>query len=446
MSQAFNAVEQQARLEERAAMALGYARRAGADACEVGASVDQGVGVSVRLGETENVELSRDQSIAVTVYVGQRKGNASSSDASDASIRAVVDKAISIARYTGEDPAAGLAPAELMATDLPELDLHHPWALSVDEAVELALRCESAGREQSGITNSEGASLSSSEVVTVYANSHGFIGSKRGTRHSLSCLLIAGSGDGMQRDHDFTTARRAEDLASPESVGISAAERTLRRLGGQRPQTGRLPVLFAPEMARGLVGNLLNSIAGGALYRESSFLCDALGETLFPTWFTLGEQPREIGGLASAAFDADGVATRDNVFIDRGRLASYMLSAYSARRLGLESTGNAGGAHNVRIEAPTESLDTLMQRMGTGILVTEMMGQGLNPVTGDYSRGAAGFWVENGQISHPVEEFTVAGNLREMFAGLQGVGSDIDRRGSIQTGSWLIDTMTIAGQ
>ena len=446
MSQAFNAEAQQSRLEERAGMALELAKRLGADACEVGASVDQGLGVSVRLGETETVELSRDQGIAVTVYVGNRKGNASSSDAGDASIRAAVEKAISIARYTGEDPASGLADAELMATDLPDLDLHHPWALSTDEAIELALRCETAGREQPGITNSEGASLSSSEVVTVYANSHGFLGSKRGTRHSLSCLLIGGSGDGMQRDHDFTMARRAGDLASPESVGISAAERTLRRLGGQRPKTGRLPVLLAPDMARGLVGNLLNSIAGGALYRESSFLCDQLGETLFPEWFSLGEYPREIGGMASAAFDGDGVATRDNVFIDRGKLASYMLAAYSARRLGLQTTGNAGGARNVRIQAPTASLEDLMQQMGTGIMVTEMMGQGLNPVTGDYSRGAAGFWIENGQISHPVEEFTVAGNLRDMFAGLQGVGDDIDRRGSIQTGSWLLDSMTIAGQ
>ncbi|WP_189445787.1 metalloprotease PmbA, partial [Salinicola rhizosphaerae] len=431
MSQAFNAVEQQSRLEERVAMALEHARRAGADACEVGASVDQGIGVSVRLGDTESVELSRDQGIAVTVYVGQRKGNASSSDASDASIRAAVEKAVSIANYTGEDPAAGLAAAELMARELPDLDLHHPWALTTDEAVELALRCEDAGREQAGITNSEGASLSSSEVVTVYTNSHGFLGSKRGTRHSLSCLLIAGSGDGMQRDHDFTTARRAGDLVAPETVGRRAAERTLRRLNARRPATGRLPVIFAPEMARGLVGNLLNSIAGGALYRESSFLCDQLGESLFPDWFTLGEHPRERGGLSSAAFDSDGVATRDNVFIEDGRLASYMLSAYSARRLGMETTANAGGARNVKIQSPTESLDALMARMGTGILITEMMGQGLNPVTGDYSRGAAGFWVENGQLSHPVEEFTVAGNLRDMFANLQGLGGDVDTRGSI---------------
>ncbi|WP_110685231.1 metalloprotease PmbA [Salinicola aestuarinus] len=446
MSQTFDAVEQQTRLEERATAALALAKRLGADACEVGASVDQGIGVGVRLGETESIELSRDQGIGVTVYVGQRKGSASTSDESDASIRAAVEKAVSIARYTGEDAAAGLADAAEMATALPDLDLHHPWALSTDEAVELALRCEAAGRDCEGITNSEGANLSSSEVVSVYANSHGFLGSKRGTRHSLSCLLIAGSGDHMQRDHDYTTARRADALESPETIGRRAAERTLKRLGGECPKTGRFPVLFSPEMARSLVGNLLSSIAGGALYRESSFLCDRLGDTLFPEWFSLGERPQERGGLASSAFDGDGVATRDNVFIDQGRLASYMLSAYSARRLGLSTTGNAGGARNLRIQAPTTPLDALMRQMGTGVLVTEMMGQGLNPVTGDYSRGAAGFWVENGEISHPVEEFTVAGNLESLFSGLVGVGDDIDRRSSTQTGSWLIDSMTIAGQ
>ncbi len=283
MSQAFDAAEQQSRLEERASRALALAAELGADACEVGASVDQGIGVGVRLGETESVELSRDQGIAVTVYVGQRKGNASSSDASDASLRAVVEKAIAIARHTGEDPAAGLAEAALMATELPDLDLHHPWALDTDAAIELALRCEQAGRERAGITNSEGASLSSTEAVTVYANSHGFLGSRRGTRHSLSCLLIAGSGERMQRDHDFTTARRASDLASPEQVGISAAERTLRRLDARRPRTGRFPVLFAPEMARGLVGNLLNSIAGGRSTASPRSSAISSGRRCFPS-------------------------------------------------------------------------------------------------------------------------------------------------------------------
>ncbi|WP_299312808.1 metalloprotease PmbA [uncultured Halomonas sp.] len=445
MTQAFDAAAQQALLETRAQMALELARRLGADACEVGASVDQGVGVSVREGEVETVELSRDQGIAVTVYLGSRKGSASSTDAGEASIRAVVEKAIAIARHTGEDPAAGLADAELMATELPDLDVHHPWPLSTEEAIELALACESAGRRRDGIRSSDGASLSSGEGVRVYANSHGFLGSQRGSRHSLSCMLIAGDEGGMQRDYDYTSARNPRDLLAPERVGESAAERTLRRLGARRPATGRMPVLFDPTLAAGLVGSLMGAIAGGALYRQASFLCDRLGEPLFPEWFSLQERPMEVGAMASSPFDGDGVQTQDNVFIDRGRLASYMLSAYSARRLGMQTTGNAGGARNLRLEAPLATRDELLERMGRGVLVTELMGQGVNAVTGDYSRGAAGFWVENGEIQHPVEEFTIAGNLEAMFRGLAAIGSDTDTRGSIHTGSWLIDEMTVAG-
>ncbi|MFW6345865.1 MAG: metalloprotease PmbA [Halomonas sp.] len=445
MTQAFDAAAQQALLERRARQAVELAGRLGADACEVGASVDQGVGVSVREGEVETVELSRDQGIAVTVYVGRRKGSASSSDAGEASIRSVVEKAIAIARYTGEDPAAGLADAELMATHLPDLDVHHPWPLSTEEAIALAQACEAAGRARPGIKSSDGASLSSGEGVRVYANSHGFLGSQRGSRHSLSCMLIAEDAAGMQRDYDFTTARDPRDLLAPERVGESAAERTLRRLGARRPATGRLPVLFDPSLASGLVGSLMGSIAGGALFRQASFLCDRLGDTLFPEWFSLRERPMEVGAMASSPFDNDGVQTRDNVFIEEGRLASYMLSAYSARRLGMATTANAGGARNLRIDAPLTPRDELLARMGRGVVVTELMGQGVNAVTGDYSRGAAGFWVENGEIQYPVEEFTIAGNLEAMFRGLSGVGSDTDTRGSIHTGSWLIDEMTVAG-
>ncbi|MDT8896059.1 metalloprotease PmbA [Halomonas sp. I1] len=445
MTQAFDAADQQALLETRAEEALALARRLGADACEVGASVDQGIGVSVREGDVETVELSRDQGIAVTVYVGQRKGSASSSDASEASVRDVVEKALAIARYTGEDPAAGLADASLMATRFPDLDVHHPWPLSTEEAIELALSCESAGRGVEGIRSSEGASLSSGEGVNVYANSHGFLGGQRGSRHSLSCLLIAEDASGMQRDYDYTTARDPRALRDPAAVGESAAQRTLQRLGAGRPATGRMPVLFDPSLASGLVGHLLGAIAGGALYRQSSFLCERLDTQLFPAWFSLSERPMEVGAMASSPFDADGVQTRDNVFIDQGRLASYLLSAYSARRLGMSTTGNAGGARNLRIAAPLESLETLLARMDRGVLVTELMGQGVNGVTGDYSRGAAGFWVENGRIQHPVEEFTIAGNLETMFQGLVGIGDDIDTRGSIHTGSWLIDEMTVAG-
>lgn len=445
MSQAFDAAVQQTLLESRVAAALEQARQLGADACEVGASVDQGTGVSVRMGEVETVELSRDQGIAVTVYVGKRKGSASSSDAGEASIRAVVEKAMAIARHTGEDPASGLADADLMATDFPDLDVHHPWGLSTDEAIGLALACENAGRAVEGIANSDGASLSSGEGVRVYGNSHGFLAGQRGSRHSLSCMLIARDEQGMQRDYDYSSVRDPALLSSPEEIGTSAAKRTLRRLGARRPATGRLPVMFAPELASGLVGHFLGAIAGGALYRQASFLCDSLGKPLFPDWFTLREKPREVGGMASSPFDNDGVYTRDNVFIDDGRITSYMLSAYSARRLGMTTTGNAGGARNLRIEAPLASPDELLAKMGRGVLVTELMGQGVNGVTGDYSRGAAGFWVENGKIQYPVEEFTIAGNLSDMFAKLVGVGSDIDTRGSIHSGSWLIDDMTVAG-
>lgn len=445
MAQAFDAAAQQVLLTQRAEEALALAKKLGADAAEVGASVDQGLGISVRLGEVETVELSRDQGIAITLYVGQRKGSASSTDASSASIKATVEKALAIARYTGEDPAAGLADASLMATDLPDLKVHYPWALTTDEAIDLALACEKAGRDVAGIHQSEGASLSSGEGVRVYANSHGFLGTQKGSSHSLSCMLIAQDEKGMQRDYDYTSARNPAMLRDPAEVGREAASRTLRRLGAQRPPTGTFPVLFDPSLSSGLVGHLMGALAGGALYRESSFLCDRLGSQLFPSWFGLEERPMEVGATASSPFDAEGVQTRNNRFIDKGSVASYMLSAYSARRLGMQSTGNAGGARNLRLLAPLTPRDDLLKQMGRGIWVTELMGQGVNGVTGDYSRGAAGFWVENGEIQHPIEEFTIASNLNSMFAGLVAVGDDIDTRGSIHTGSWLIDAMTVAG-
>ncbi|MFI0471524.1 metalloprotease PmbA [Halomonas sp. HMF6819] len=445
MAQAFDAAAQQQELVARAEEALALAKKLGADQAEVGASVDQGLSVSVRQGEVETVELSRDQGIAVTLYVGSRKGSASSSDASSASIKAAVEKALSIARYTGEDPAAGLAEASLMATHLPDLDVHHPWALDTERATELALACERAGSEVAGIHQSEGASLSSGEGVRVYANSHGFVGTQKGSSHSLSCMLIAQDEHGMQRDYDYTSARDPRALRDPQSVGREAARRTLRRLGAKRPPTGTFPVLFDPSLASGLVGHLMGALAGGALYREASFLCDKLGEPLFPEWFSLEERPLEVGAMASSPFDGEGVQTRHNRFIEDGRIASYMLSSYSARRLGMTTTGNAGGARNIRLAAPQESPEALLSRMGRGVLVTELMGQGVNSVTGDYSRGAAGFWVENGQIQYPVEEFTIAGNLMTMFKGLQALGDDIDTRGSIHTGSWLVDAMTVAG-
>ncbi len=440
MAQAFDASAQQALLTTRAEEALALAKRLGADAAEVGASVDQGIGISVRLGEVETVELSRDQGIAVTLYVGKRKGSASSSDASSASIQATVEKALAIARYTGEDPAAGLADADQMATELPDLKVHYPWALTTEQAIELALACEQAGRDVEGISQSEGASLSSGEGVRVYANSHGFLGTQKGSSHSLSCMLIAQDESGMQRDYDYTSSRNPATLQ-----GREAAARTLGRLGAKRPSTGTFPVLFDPSLSGGLIGHLLSALAGGALYRQSSFLCDRLGTPLFPEWFSLEERPMEVGATASTPFDGEGVQTRNNRFIDQGSIASYMLSSYSARRLGMQTTGNAGGARNVRLDAPLKSREALLKEMGRGIWVTELMGQGVNGVTGDYSRGAAGFWVENGEIQYPIEEFTIAGNLERMFSGLVGIGSDTDTRGSVHTGSWLIDAMTVAG-
>ncbi|RUR28188.1 metalloprotease PmbA [Vreelandella nanhaiensis] len=445
MAQAFDASSQQALLTARAEEALSLAKRLGADAAEVGASIDQGIGISVRLGEVETVELSRDQGIAVTLYVGKRKGSASSSDASSASIQAAVEKALAIARYTGEDPAAGLADADQMATELPDLKVHYPWTLTTDQAIEIALACEQAGRDVEGISQSEGASLSSGEGVRVYANSHGFLGTQKGSSHSLSCMLIAQDANGMQRDYDYTSSRNPQALRDPADVGREAAARTLRRLGAKRPPTGTFPILFDPSLSAGLVGHLLSALAGGALYRQSSFLCDRLGTPLFPEWFSLEERPMEVGAMASTPFDGEGVQTRNNRFIDRGSIASYMLSSYSARRLGMQTTGNAGGARNVRLDAPLKTREALLKEMGRGIWVTELMGQGVNGVTGDYSRGAAGFWVENGEIQYPIEEFTIAGNLERMFSGLVGIGSDIDTRGSIHTGSWLIDAMTVAG-
>lgn len=445
MTQKFDANAQAQLLESRAEEALALATRLGADAVEVGASVSQGLDISVRDGDVETVELSRDQGIAVTIYVGQRKGSASSSDAGSESIRGCVERALGFARHTGEDPASGLAPAERMATELPDLKVHHPWTLSTSAAIDMALASEAAGLEQPSISRSDGASLSTGEGVRVYANSHGFMGTQKGSRHSLSCMLIGEDSAGMQRDYDYTLAPDAALLREPVEVGREAARKTARRLGAVRPRTGTFPVLFEPSLASGLVGHLVSALSGGAIYREASFLCDRLGSSLLPDWFSLEERPQIQGAMASSAFDSDGVQTCDNRFVDRGEIASYLLSAYSARRLGLSTTANAGGARNLRLPVPVTEFDALLAHMDRGVVVTELMGQGVNLLTGDYSRGAAGFWVENGQIQYPVEEFTIAGNLETMFQGLCAVGSDTDRRGNVHTGSWLIDAMTIAG-
>jgi PmbA protein len=423
------------------------ARAAGATQAEVSASVDVGLSVNVRLGEVETVEHTRDRGFALTVYFGQHKGSASTADLNPDSIQATIDQACAIARFTENDPASGLADADRMATTFPDLDLWHPWDLDVDRAIALGQEIEDAGRAISGISNSDGSSVSAGQSLSVYANSHGFLGRERGTRHSLSVALIAGDDDdGMQRDYWYDSQRSAADFMDPAAIGRKAAERTLSRLNARRLGTRQAPVLFAPEISRSLIGHLLGAVSGGSLYRRSSFLLDHVGKQILPSWFRIDEKPLIPRGMGSSVFDAEGVATIDAPLIVDGVLARYILGSYSARKLGLTSTGNAGGVHNLLVKTGDDDFAGMLRKLGTGLLVTEVMGQGVSIITGDYSRGASGFWVENGEIAYPVEEITIAANLRDMFANLVAVGNDVDRRSHILTGSWLIEKMTIAGE
>ena len=439
------------RLAELAEDVIRRARAAGASQAEVAASIDTGLSVNVRLGEVETVEHTRDRGFGLTVYFGQRKGSASTADLHPDSIQATLDQACAIARYTEADPAAGLADAARMATSFPDLDLWHPWDIDTTRAIELGIEIEDAGRAHAGISNSDGASVQAGQGLSVYANSHGFVGRERGTRHSLSLALIAGDEDGMQRDYWYDSVRAAGDFMSAKALGDRAAERTLARMGARSLSTRQCPVLFVPELARGLIGHLLGAVSGGALYRQASFLLDHVGKPVMPSWLNIMELPQLLRGQGSGSFDAEGVATRDSALIEGGVLARYVLGSYSARKLGLESTGNAGGIHNL-IVAPgsadhaKDDFAAMLKRMDTGLLVTEVMGQGVSTITGDYSRGAAGFWVENGQIAYPVEEITIAANLREMFAGIVAVGADVDPRSHILTGSILLERMTLAGE
>ena len=437
------------RLAELAEEVIRRAGVAGASAAEVAASIDTGLSVNVRLGEVETVEHTRDRGFGLTVYFGRRKGSASTADLHPDSIQATLDQACAIARFTEEDPCAGLADAGRMATEFPDLDLWHPWAIDTADAIELGRRIEEAGRAHAGITNSDGAGVQAGESLSVYANSHGFVGRERGTRHSLS--LIAGEGERMQRDYWYDSVRSAGDFMRAEALGDKAAERTLARLGARGLGTRECPVLFAPEIARGLIGHLVGAVSGGALYRRASFLLDHAGKAIMPAWLHIDERPHLRRGHGSGNFDAEGVATRDSALVEAGVLARYVLGSYSARKLGLESTGNAGGIHNLRVApgaADGEASDFagMLRRLGTGLLVTEVMGQGVNTITGDYSRGAAGFWVENGAIVHPVEEITIAANLRDMYAGIVATGADIDPRSHILCGSILLGRMTVAGE
>ncbi|KAB8318525.1 metalloprotease PmbA [Tolypothrix campylonemoides VB511288] len=441
--------DSQARLDalsDAARRALDQARARGASQAEVSCSEERGLSVAVRMGEVETVESTRDRGVALTVYFGHRKGSASTADLREDSLLATVEQACAIARHTEDDPAAGLADAGLMAREPREFDAWHPWTIDADRAVDLALACEDAGRAADArVGNSDGASLGTGQTLSVYANTHGFVGRERATQHSLGCALIAGQGDAMQRDGWYSVGLSADELEDAAHIGRRAAERTVARLDARTIPTGEVPVLFAAEIARSLIGHLVGAISGSALYRRASFLFDAVGQPLFPAWFALHERPHLARGLRSGWFDADGVATRESAIVEDGVLMRYVLGSYSARKLGLQTTGNAGGVHNLEVAANAGDLPSLLRGMGRGLLVTELMGQGVNTVTGDYSRGAAGFWIEDGAIAHAVDGITIAGNLRRMFGAIEAVGTDVDRRSHIRTGSILVGRMTVAG-
>lgn len=425
---------------------LKIAKQAGASSAETDVSFGTGQNVSVRLGETENIEYNRDKGMSITVYFGQQKGHASSSDLSPQALKDSVEAACNIAKYTAKDEFCGLADASLMATDIPDLNLYHPWNVSVEEAVEIAKACEAAALEvdKNRITNSEGAGVSNSESVFAYANSHGFVGGYASSRHSISCSVIAGEGDNMQRDYWYTSARDQLDMDSAQSVGKLAGERSIRRLGARAIQTGQYPVLFEAPLASGLISSLIGAISGGSLYRKSSFLLDSLGKQIASPLLNILEDPHLSKGVASSPFDNEGVATKSRQLIENGVLQGYVLSSYSARKLGMQTTGNAGGSHNLIVRSTGQDFAELLKLMNTGLLVTEVLGHGLNMVTGDYSRGAAGFWVENGVIVYPVEEITIAGNMKDMLNQITAIGTDVIKNSSKLTGSILIEQMTVA--
>ena len=428
-------------------LALAEARSLGATQAEAGISMDVGLSVSARLGEVETIEYQRDRGMGVTVYFGTRKGSASTADLGARALRETVLKACTIAKYTAEDPCAGLPDLEDLAQDIPDLDLAHAWDVTPERACEMAIACEAAAMDvdRRRITNSEGAAVGTHRGVRAYGNSLGFLAAYPGTVHSVSCSVLGTEGEQMERDYWYSTVRDWRDLEPPASVGRRAGERAVRRLGARRLSTRKAPVLYVPDVARGLVSHFIGAIRGGSQYRRASFLLDAAGQQVFPDWFAIAERPHLHKALASAPFDHEGVTTRDRELVEGGVVLGYVLSTYSARKLGLRTTGNAGGTHNLIVQGRGRSFDEMLALMGRGLLVTELMGQGVNGVTGDYSRGAAGFWVEGGQIQYPVHEVTIAGNLKDMFRSIVEVGSDVDLRGGIRTGSILVEQMTVAG-
>jgi PmbA protein len=442
-----NVTRLSATLAEQAQRAVELARAQGADHAEAGASHDEGLSVTVRLGELESVERQKDRSLGITVYRGQCKGSASTNDFSAEGISAAIGKAMSIAEFTTADPCAGLADADRLAVDPPDLDLFHAWELDTPEAEEIARTAEQTARDYDPrIENSEGATVSSGGGVTAYANSNGFVGSYPASSHSIAVSVVAAENGSLERDYWYTSARCADDLESAAETGRRAAERAVRRLGSRQLETRVTPVLFPPELARSLFGHFVDAIRGTAQYRRASFLLGAEGEQVFPDWMRIVEDPHIPRAMGSVPFDGEGVATRPRTLVDGGILQGYVLSSYSARRLGLETTGNAGGVHNLIVEPNAESLESLQADCDSVMVVTELLGQGANTVTGDYSRGAAGYWVENGKIMHPVSEVTIAGNLNDMLRSIRAVGADVDNRGRIRCGSVLVDGMTVAGQ
>jgi len=434
-------------LRQIAADVLAHARASGATAAETEVSEGFGQGVTVRKGEVENIEYNRDKGVGVTVYIGRKRGHASTSDFSPKAVRETVEAALSIARFTANDDAAGLAEEDLLARDIADLDLYHPWDVSVDRAIELARECEAAALAvDPRITNSEGASVSTQQSHFMYGNTLGFLAGYPSSRHTVMCSVIAGEGDRMQRDDWYATARVAEDLQDVRSVGRLAGERCVRRLGARKIETMQVPVLFEAPVASSLLGHFVGAVSGGSLYRKASFLLDSLGESVFSPLVRIHDVPDLKRGLASSPFDDEGVATQRRDIVDNGVLQGYFLGSYSARKLGMRSTGNAGGNHNLLLDSTGEDFSALLKKLGRGLLVTELLGMGVNQVTGDYSRGAAGFWVENGEISYPVQEITIASNLKDMFRGIVAIGNDVVRRGSRQCGSILLDHMTVAGE
>ncbi|BCI75228.1 metalloprotease PmbA [Vibrio cholerae] len=438
---------QRQELEAAVAKALEVAA-ASSDAAEVAITKSTGLSVSTRMCEVENVEFNSDGALGITVYRGQRKGSASTSDLSEKAIRQTVLAALDIAQYTSADPYAGPAPKELMVQDIPDLDLFHPDEPNPDVAAQIAIAAERAALGYSKkIKQSDGGSYDSHFGIRVYGNSHGLLASYASSRHSISCSVIGEGRNGeMERDYSYTVARHRDDLWTPESVGLQAAENTVSRLDPQKLKTGQFPVMFAADVATGLIGHLVMAISGGNLYRKSSFLLDHLGKTILPTWFNISERPHVMRGLASSPFDSEGVRTQDLEIITDGVLATYLLTSYAARKMNMTPTGHAGGIHNWYVKSTGQNYQQMLKELGTGLLVTEVMGQGVNVVTGDYSRGAAGFWVENGEIKYPVSEITIAGNLKQMLQQIVAVGSDIETRSQIQTGSILIESMKVAGE